>query len=145
MKSITLLLSVMMLCFSTNAFSRDTQHMLPINKAFESKGFDEKLDPNIKFYFGNQKHPQVAKSLGRFSTNKKTNAFAKSDEEACQWVLLSALISLQERAKTEGGDAVINIYSYYKKNTVKSNTEYECHAGALMAGVALTGEVVKLK
>jgi hypothetical protein len=51
---------------------------------------------------------------------------------------------LAGRARTEGGNAVINIVSYYKKNVFSSATEYECHAGAIIAGVALKGTVVKL-
>jgi hypothetical protein len=31
-----------------------------------------------------------------------------------------------------------------QKNEVSSETQYECHAGAVMAGVALIGEVVSL-
>lgn len=144
MKSLITLLTLSLLCAAPNAFSRDTQHMLSIKDALLSAEFKEKLDPNIRLFFGNQKHPTIIRSFGDFSSNKKTNAFAKSDENACRWVMLSALLSLQERVKNEGGNAVINIASYYKKNTVKSNTQFECHAGAIMAGVALTGEVVKL-
>ena len=44
----------------------------------------------------------------------------------------------------EGGNAVINIKSYYKKNEVSSAGEYECGAGAMVSGVAFKGEVVKL-
>ncbi|GGB81055.1 phosphoribosylglycinamide formyltransferase [Marinobacterium zhoushanense] len=144
MKLIAICLSLFLIAVSPQAFSRDTKHMLSIEAAMASADFKERLDPNIDFYFGSQKHPKVNKTFGNFSTNKKTNAFNKSDEEACQWVLLSALISLQDRVKAEGGNAVINIASYYKKNKVSHNTQYECHAGAIMAGVALTGEVVKL-
>lgn len=144
MKSITAVLAFFLMFTSPLAFSRDTKHMLSIQQAMQSPDFKEKLDPNIKFYFGNQSHPRVLNSFGNFSTNKKTNAFNKSDEEACQWVLLSALLSLQDRVRKEGGNAVINVASYYKKNKVVSNSQYECHAGAIMAGVALTGEVVKL-
>ena len=54
------------------------------------------------------------------------------------------VLSLQEQSKKEGGNAVINIASYYKKNTVSSEKEYECHAGAVIAGVALIGDVVTL-
>ena len=144
MKSIITFLTVTLLFAAPNAYSRDTKHMLSIQDALQSAEFKEKLDPNIRLFFGNQKHPKVISSFGDFSSNKKTNAFAKSDEDACRWVMLSALLSLQERVKNEGGNAVINIASYYKKNTVKSNTLFECHAGAIMAGVALTGKVVKL-
>jgi uncharacterized protein YbjQ (UPF0145 family) len=59
-------------------------------------------------------------------------------------VFLSAVLSLRDRAVKEGGDAVVAIRSFYKKNEVVSDTEYECHAGALIAGVALKGTVVTL-
>lgn len=59
--------------------------------------------------------------------------------------MLSALLELRERAKKLGGNAVTNIVSYYKKDTSSSETEYDCHAGNIIAGVALKGTVVKLK
>mgnify|MGYP003560680286 FL=1 len=55
------------------------------------------------------------------------------------------MLSLQARAVQEGGNAVIKITSYYKRNVFSSTSEFECGAGALMVGVALRGEVVKLK
>ncbi|MDE1308731.1 hypothetical protein L9W77_17725 [Vibrio aestuarianus] len=76
---------------------------------------------------------------------KKTNAFNKTDEEACNWVFLSAMIALKDRAIKEGGNAVVNIKSNYKNNLTSSNDTFQCGAGAVMAGVALSGEVVKLK
>jgi len=143
MKFITIFLTLSLLLIVPQAHSRDTKLMLPIQDALASTNFIEKLDPTISLYFGNQPHPKTIKSYGVFPTNKKTNAFNKSDEVACQWVLLSALVALQERAKKEGGNAVINIASNYKKNKFSSKTKYECHAGAFVAGVALTGKVVK--
>lgn len=110
----------------------------------QSAEFQERLDPNIRLYFGTQNHSKKLQPFGNFTTNKKTNAFGKSDGEACRWVFLSALLTLQERAKTEGGNAVVNIISYYKKEKNSSNSEFECHAGAIIAGVALNGDVVKL-
>lgn len=144
MKLITAFVALAVLAVSPIAHSRDTKHMLSIEEAMQSELFKTELDSAIRFYFGAQKHPKVAKNFGSFSSNKKTNAFNKSDEEACRWVFLSAMKSLQDRVRREGGNAVINIASYYKKNIVRSDTEYECHAGAIIAGVALTGEVVKL-
>ena len=57
--------------------------------------------------------------------------------------MLSALIELRERARKEGGDAIVNIVSFYRKQEFDSDTLYECHAGAFVAGVALKGTVVK--
>ncbi|HRE16013.1 MAG TPA: excinuclease ATPase subunit, partial [Rhodocyclaceae bacterium] len=105
----------------------------------------EKIDKTIRLYFGAQKSPAIAKRLGEWGTNKKTNAFNKTDKEACEWTFLSAVLELQERARKEGGDAVINIKSNYKSRQTSSTTEYMCGNGALMAGVALKGTVVKLK
>jgi uncharacterized protein YbjQ (UPF0145 family) len=50
---------------------------------------------------------------------------------------------LQERAQKVGGDAVIHIQSFYKKHEVSSETQFDCHKGMWMAGVALRGEVVR--
>jgi uncharacterized protein YbjQ (UPF0145 family) len=129
---------------SSPVFARDTKHMLPIKDAMNTPAAKEKLNQGIKLYFGGQKHPKAAKSFGEFTTNKKTNALNKTDVEACEWAFLSAILSLQDRAAKEGGDAVVNIKSYYKKNEVSSATEYECHAGTMVSGVAFKGEVVKL-
>ncbi|MGL6157238.1 MAG: excinuclease ABC subunit A, partial [Ralstonia mannitolilytica] len=92
-----------------------------------------------------QNHAPVAKSMGEIATNKKTNGVGRSDEAACQYVFLSAVLALQERARQMGGNAVINIKSNYKNNLTESATEFTCGSGALMSGVALKGEVVTLK
>lgn len=92
-----------------------------------------------------QEHPKVLKDFGEFRTSKKTNAFMKSDAEACQWVFASALIALRDRAIKEGGNAVINIKSNYGDNMTSSNETFQCGAGAIMAGVALVGTVVKIE
>jgi len=68
----------------------------------------------------------------------------KSDQKACQWAFLSAMATLQDRAIKEGGNAVVNIHRYYYKNTFSSSTEFECGAGAVMSGVTMVGDVVKL-
>ncbi|MFC3284910.1 excinuclease ATPase subunit [Litchfieldella rifensis] len=133
------------LVLATAAQARDTQYLLSIDEAMNTAAARERLDPDIHFVFADSPHGDVVAEHGNFVTNKKTNAFNKSDEEACRWVMLSALLSLQERVKLEGGNAVINIESYYKKQPMASRSEYECHAGALMAGVALRGDVVTLR
>jgi len=139
---IALTLSIFSL-YCTQTLARDTKHMFPLSDALNTAVAVEQLDKGIKFYFGSQKPESVARSLGPFTSNRKTNAFNKTDKEACEWAFLSAMLALQARAEQEGGDAVI-IHSYYRKNTVKSDTEYECGAGAFVAGVTLVGEVVKL-
>jgi uncharacterized protein YbjQ (UPF0145 family) len=132
------------LAVSWPAHARDTKHMLPIAQAMEVKDAQEKLDGSVKFYFGDQKTPKILAKLGSDVSNRKTNAFGKSDEVACNWAFLSGLVALENKAKSLGANAVVNIKSYYKKNEVSSATEFECHAGGVMAGVALKGDFVKI-
>lgn len=126
------------------AHARDTKHILPIAAAMATKDADEKLDGSVKFFFGTQEYPRVITKLGTDVSNRKTNAFGKSDEKACNWAFLSAMVALEKRAKQLGANAVVNIVSYYKRIEMSSPTEFECHAGALIAGVALKGDFVKI-
>ena len=144
MRNTALALVAFLLLSAGGADAADRKHMYSLHEAFDNADFRARLDDDIRFFFGDQKHPSVKQELGEFVTNKKTNAFGKSDRKACRWVFLSAMLSLRDRARAEGGNAVVNIRSYYKKHEVSSETEYECHAGATIAGVALIGEVVEL-
>lgn len=126
------------------ALARDDHNMYPIEDALNTPAAKEKLDSGIRLYFAGQKHPAIAKTFGEWKTNKKTNAFNKSDKEACEWTFLSAMLELQERTRKEGGNAVINIKSNYKNIETSNPNEYMCGNGALMAGVAFKGTVVNL-
>ena len=118
--------------------------MLPIPEALNSRGSEQLDGDKVQLYFGEQPHPLIAENFGTFMSNKKTNALAKKDQTACEWAFLSAMISFQKRALQEGGDAVVYIHSYYKKEDVSSEIEYMCGAGAFIAGVTFRGDVVKL-
>jgi uncharacterized protein YbjQ (UPF0145 family) len=139
-------MAILTLCLAIAlpAHARDTRHLLPIAVAMEVKDAQDKLDGSVKFYFGDQPSPQVLTNLGSDVSNRKTNAFGKSDEKACNWAFLSAMVALEKRAQQLDANAVINIVSYYNKKVMSSATEFECHAGAIIAGVALKGEFVKI-
>ena len=138
-----IMISAMLLAFSANA--RDTRQMFSYEDALQTPDAKAKLSTDIKYYFGKQAAPAAVKDFGEYSTNKKTNAFGKDDYKACQWAFLSAMLALQDRARQLGADAVVNIKSNYKGTLKDSNTQFECGAGALMAGVALTGKFIKTK
>jgi len=127
------------------AAGRDDRLKLPVAGALaKGQNYKEKIDPQIRLYFGKQTKVKVAKTIGEWTSNKKTNAFNKTDQEACDIAFISAAVSLQDRAKREGGNAVINVHSVYKNDKFESASEYLCGAGATMAGVALRGTVVTL-
>jgi len=142
MRLIILTITFLILTLPGLAQARDTSVLFPIKEAMNTDAAKDKLSKDIKFYFG-KKRVKYRRSIGTYTANRKTNAFNKSDEEACEWVFLSALLALQDRAIASGGNAIINIHSYYKKEAIHSSEKYECHAGAVMAGVALRGTVVK--
>jgi uncharacterized protein YbjQ (UPF0145 family) len=142
--TISLVFIGVLLAAKIPAYARDTKLMLPIDAAMATKDAEEKLDGSVKFFFGKQEYPKIITKLGTDVSNRKTNAFAKSDEKACNWAFLSAMIALERRAKQLGANAVVNIISYYQKVEMSSTTEFECHAGALIAGVALKGDFVKI-
>ena len=139
-----MMILVFVFSVSGPANARDTKYLLPIAAGLEVKDAKDKLDGSIKFFFGNQGTPAVLTKLGTDVTNQKTSSVGKSDEKACNWVFLSAMIQLDKRAKQLGANAVVNIVSYYQKNVMSSPTEFECHAGAVIAGVALKGDFVKI-
>ena len=60
------------------------------------------------------------------------------------YAIRSYYVALKERALKEGGNAVVEIQSNYKNNLTSSQETFQCGAGTLMAGVALSGKVVKL-
>lgn len=144
MKKIILAMMVLGAMMAAPAQASDNKVMMPIAAAMNDNNAQGRLGDSVKFYFGNQPTPKVLEKLGRDTTSQKTNAFAKSNEKACNWVFLSDMISLQKRAKELGANAVINIVSNYDNIENSSTTEFECHVGGIMAGVAFKAEFVKI-
>ncbi len=144
MNRLYILLLLCLLFIPSVTFARDDIGSYSIQDALDSEQSKTKLGNDIKFYFGDQSHGKILKNYGVFKSNKKTNAFNKSDLNACQRSFLSAMISLKNRAIMEGGNAVINIKSNYRNNLTSSEDTFQCGAGAFMAGVALMGTVVTL-
>jgi hypothetical protein len=144
MKRLLLMVVAATALLAVPARARDDRLRFPLADALGNADARAKLDPKIWLYFGTQKHAAPARSFGTYSTNKKTNFLNKSDKEGCDWAFLSAAMQMQERARKEGGNAVVNIVSIYKDIPFSSETEYECGAGNVVGGVALRGEVVQL-
>ena len=125
--------------------ARDTMLLLPFEKVIQQMTQEGKLDGSVKFYLaGTPTRGKVTVVSPNAVTNKKTNAFNKSDTEACEWALQSAILQLRDAAKSAGANAVTNVVSYYKKNERKDAVNFECHAGAVIAGVALKGDLSKV-
>jgi uncharacterized protein YbjQ (UPF0145 family) len=129
---------------ATHAFAADKEYHLSFADLMASAEAQQKLDGSVRLYLQGQKTPKVLEKKGEDVSNKKTNAFGKEAVATCQWAALSALIALQDKAKRLGGNAVVNIVSFYKRDAFASATEYECHVGNLMSGVAFKGTIAKI-
>lgn len=134
-----------LLALMGTAQARDEALMFPFQEAVDLGLSTGKLDGSVKFYLAGAKTPRVATRLGEGMANKKTNGVGKSDAQACQWALLSALVAFQSSAKQKGANAVVDMHSYYKKNVVKDASQFQCGAGNVMAGVTMKGTYAKVR
>jgi uncharacterized protein YbjQ (UPF0145 family) len=117
---------------------------LPIADAMAANDAKARLGESVQFFFAGQPTPRVANTIASDKTSQRTNGFGKSASKACNYVFLSAMLQLQKRAHDLGADAVVNIVSNFNNVEFSSATEFVCADGALMAGVALKGDFVKL-
>lgn len=124
--------------------ARDTTLFPDFQAAVQEATNAGRLDGSVKFYLAGKPAGASIVKTG-VTTSQKTNAFNKTDEGACSWALQSALIRFQNAAKAAGANAVVNIASNYKNIERKDAKTYECHAGAIMAGVALKGDLARVK
>lgn len=127
------------------ACARDRVEDFSIEEVMASQDAKNILGDQVKFYFGDQAHPKVKREIIESSYQRKTNGTNKSDREACNWVFLSVMKELKEKAQSMGGNAVVNIRSNYLNNPSSSKETYKCASGLLMSSVTLVGEIVVLE
>jgi len=104
----------------------------------------KQLGSDIALYFAEQTAPKVAQNLGDYAGRKIAKTRGESDQQWCKSAALGALSELRDEAKTRGGDAVVDIHSFYHEAPIPDKTKYECHAGGTGGHVELQGTIVKL-
>lgn len=134
---------VLVLGSTSSGFAGADMADYSIRRALETPEAREKLDPNIRLSFGHRMRGIAARHIGRWKSSK-SSSLADSPEAACQRSFVSAVISLQKRAKGEGGNAVINIDSYYDDRETSSAATYVCRLGDRRSAVTLMGTVVSV-
>jgi hypothetical protein len=134
-----------LLAVTNVALARDTVMHLPLADVLAMPEAQGKLDGTVRFILSGAEKPAVLQKLGEDVANKKTNSVGKADDKACRWAALAALLAFQAQAKKNGANAVINLVSYYKRQTYESPSEYECHAGGIVVGVAFKGDYAKIR
>lgn len=138
------LVVITLVLLSFNLQARDDRVKFSIAEVMERAKSEGMIDGSVKFMWGKASSKKAKTTYGQITTSNKTNAFMKSDKEACDWAMLGAIKKFHQRAKSLGANTIINIQSNYKHQAFSSTEQYECGAGNIMAGVALKADFVKL-
>lgn len=146
MKTLVRLLLVLISIVSMTglAHGRNVELIVPIADALAASDIKDRPTGAVKFYFAEEKAPNVAKNLGSYLAAPRTGASGKSDQRACHEAFLWTLLNLEDRALRAGANAVVNIVSYYKRKERSSVAEFECHVGNVIVTVWLKGDLVRL-
>ncbi|WP_430388780.1 excinuclease [Dyella sp. 20L07] len=140
------LIALCLLALPVASMAADKVVHLPFEQVVAEAQQSGKLDGSVKFYLaGNTPAGKVDVVKDNVTTNRKTNAFGKKDDQTCSWVLQSALIALQDDAKAAGANAVVDIESNYNDVIYSNAQNYECHIGFLMSGVQLKAKLANVK
>lgn len=126
------------------ASARDPVQYFDLQPVIDDALKSGQLDGTVTFHLRGAVQPAAGAPIDEARTSRKTNAVNKTSEEACRWATLGALKALQAQAKAKGANAVVDMTSNFEDKTYASATQYECHLGAIAAGVAFKGSYVKL-
>lgn len=126
------------------AQARDERMLFDIQAALATPEGRDRFDDTVQFFWGEQPYPPPQQSFGIHTTERKTFAPTRTDEDACNRAFIAALAALRDHAKLAGANAVVDIKSIYKNREFRSETQYECRAGYVVTGVSLEGRLVKL-
>jgi hypothetical protein len=119
-----LITGVIFLILAASAEARNDKYYLSNTDVINDPGFKQ-LGTRVAFYFAGQASPKIAQDLGTFTANKIAKIRGQSDEQLCQQAALGALSELRDEASARSGNAVVNIQSLWKGNTIAGKTKYE--------------------
>lgn len=126
------------------AAARNVRYLLKIQEVLDSPAYNERVGSDVRFAFADQ-HVVVGATIEEYVVDDRLHFKGRSDEGTCRDTLLLALANLRDEAKSRGGDAVIGIVSYFRRQTFSSATEFACHAGSRGVFVSLKGTIAKLR
>lgn len=127
-----------------NVQAGDAGYTLPYRDVLAMPQAQTRLDPAIRFFFGQQQYPQPTSLRHDYFVDRSGNALFTSAESACRNVALDNLVTLQERARAVGANAVVAISSDYSRSPRQDNDSYQCHVGSFTANVSFKGTMVTL-
>jgi hypothetical protein len=138
-------LALSMAGVASAALARNDRVVVPIQDALARNGsFKDNLGDDVALYFGERQTPKVLQALSVWTFTRKTSRLTSDDKHACEVAFISAAYALQQRAREDGANAVIDIRSVHNGTETNSETEYVCGSGNVAASVILKGTLVKM-
>ena len=100
---------------------------------------------DVPFFLKGLPGAPTGKALFTVTSEQATRGAFRSDTASCRIAFLTALRKLQERARRDGGDAVVNIVSVTRDVRTESPTDFRCVAGAMIVHVGLEGTILDVE
>ena len=147
------LLASVLLAAAGAATARNDRLLLPIEPALRSNGTRAMLAADIAMRFGAASNSGA--ESGFVSTHAVADPFGggnpstgggrqrRADDVVCLDAFRKALLDLQQKARQQGGTAVVGIVSNYNNMVMDSREVYECHIGNSRGVVDLKGVVAR--
>jgi hypothetical protein len=136
------LVVVALLCLvPLHASARNTEYLLPLATALAT---ERGSLIEIPVYLKGQAAPKHGAVIKEVAISRSTHAVFRADEDSCHVAALSVLRELQDHARRNGGDALVDVISTTRGQTTESPTDYRCVAGNIIVHVGLSAKIVKL-
>jgi len=143
-RTLLLLISGLLAISSPAAWAEDVLIMDP-QIALSSDEFKAGLGNDVAFYFTGAATPAVKTDMEEFLVDRVTRRSSGPPETNCRRVLLAAFLDFQARARKKGGNAVVNMVSFYRKHYAADSTMVECHITfEVKARIVLRGTVAQI-
>ncbi|MDP6374321.1 MAG: hypothetical protein QF515_02720 [Pseudomonadales bacterium] len=116
-----------------------------IAKTMDSALAQSAIGEDIRLIFDQRQPFTPVRSFGTFSANSEIGYADKTADSSCTQAFISALVSLQQRARLEGANAVLYPSTEPSSESTSASLSFRCDIGVLNTSVSLHGEVVILE
>lgn len=138
MKHVLLAIGAVLAVAAPNAHAKRDYQAWPIADVMQNPDYMAQLS-GVAFSWGDT---IVGDPIATTNVERATEGLTKSDKEACEWALLSALKLMRVHALERGAKSVQGLKSTVSGQPYSSETEFLCLSGFTHSRVFLTGSIV---
>jgi len=100
----------------------------------------QRVSKGVRLVWGNT---PPASNLGTTRTRKATKGLRRTDREACEWAMMSAIDAITNQARRSGATSIQGLKSVTDSGEFVSASEYKCVSGWTNSRVSIIGTMVK--